>query len=91
MNKYLAISIVFFTSFTAAASENNLLKSTSREQYKECVAVTLYTMKGRELNAIVETNRPIVDINKIPEGWTVVGVTTKKEGAISSPYIVICH
>lgn len=91
MKRYLISAIILLTTFAAEANKNSFVQSTSKEHYQECLAVSLYTMQGKELNSIVKNNRTIEDTNTIPEGWTVVGVTTKKEDTISAPYLVICH
>ena len=62
-----------------------------KQNFKECVAVSLYTMQGGELNSIARNNRPIEKTNIIPEGWTVFGVTTKTETGNVAPYMVICR
>jgi len=90
MKVYIIIPIILFMAITAEASENTMKGSTA-QLYQECVAVSLYTMKGRELNSIVKGNRTLEKTNLIPDGWTVVGITTKSESDISNPYIVICH
>ena len=89
MKVYIIIPIILFMAITAEASENTMKDSTA-QLYQECVAVSLYTMKGRELNSIVKGNRTLEKTNLIPDGWTVVGITTKSESDISNPYIVIC-
>ena len=91
MKRYVIIPFILLTTFITTADEKTFSQSISREQYKECIAVSLYTIEGRELNSIVENNRKIAGTNAIPEGWTVVGITTKKEAFITSPYLVICH
>ena len=91
MKRYLVIPVLLLTVFVTEANEKSFTQSHSRDQYRECVAVSLFTMQGRELNSIVKGNRTLDGTNAIPEGWTVVGVTTKKEATISTPYLVIWH
>lgn len=91
MNKYLVIPVVLFSSFVSEANENSSAQSSTNEQYRECLAVSIFTKEGRELNSIVENKRKIKGTNIIPEGWSVVGVTTKTEAGINTPYMVICH
>ena len=91
MKRYLVFPVLLLSAFATEANEKSFTQSYSREQYQECVAVSLFTMQGKELNSIVKGNRTIADTNAIPEGWTVVGVTTKNEATISTPYLVICH
>ena len=91
MRKHLVIAIILFTTFATEADENSSVQANTKEQYDKCVGVSLHTMPGRELNSIVENNRTIKDTTLIPEGWTVIGVTTKKETEVTTPYLVICH
>lgn len=91
MKIHLLIAVLFITPFAAMADENTSVNSDDKKQYQECVAVSLYTMQGRELNAIVENDRKIKETNLIPKGWSVIGVTTKKEAGVAAPYMVICH
>lgn len=91
MKRYLVIPALLITSFATEASEGTLSQSHDKAQYRECVAVSLYTIQGKELNSIVKDNRTINDTNAIPEGWSVVGVTTKKEALVTTPHLVICH
>lgn len=90
MKKYLVIAILFITSFAAIADENTSVDS-NKGQYQECVAVSLYTMQGRELNSIVDSDRKIKETTVVPKGWSVIGVTTKTEAGLDAPYMVICH
>lgn len=90
MQRHLLIPFLLITPF-AAASETSAVQTNNKEQYEECVGVSLHTMQGRELNSIVENNRMIKDSNVIPKGWTVVGTTTKTETDVTTPYLVICH
>lgn len=76
---------------TAEAGQDKSLQAADKQNFEECVAVSLYTMQGRELNSIARNNRPIEKTNKIPEGWTVIGVTTKSETDNVAPYMVICR
>ena len=91
MKTYLLIPFILLTMSTAVARESSSKQSAGANQYRECVAVSLHTMNGQELDSIVRNNRVVEDANLIPEGWVVVGVTTKSEGPISRPYMVICH
>ena len=77
--------------FVTSAEENASAPVGDSKQYRECVAVSLYTMQGRELNSAVENNRKIKETTLIPKGWTVIGATTKTEAEIITPYVVICH
>lgn len=90
MQRHLLIPFLLITPF-AATSETSAVQTNNKEQYEECVGVSLHTMQGRELNSIVENNRMIKDSNVIPKGWTVVGITTKTETEVTTPYLVICH
>lgn len=91
MKKYIVLPFILLTTFIVTADEKTFSQPFSREQYRECIAASLYTMEGRELNSIVNNNRRIQGTNAIPEGWTVVGITTKKEASATTPYLVICH
>ena len=91
MNRHLVLPFILFTPFAANADETPSVQSNNKQQYEECVGVSLHTMQGRELNSIVENNRMIKDSNVIPKGWTVVGTTTKTETDVTTPYLVICH
>lgn len=90
MKIYIIIPIILLIAFTTEASENTH-KGGTAQQYQECVAVSLFTVEGRELNSIVKNSRMIEKTNLIPDGWAVVGVTTKNESDISNPHLVICH
>lgn len=87
--------LLIFSGFLLIACNSyanaNTLTQTDIKHGQECVAVSLYTIEGKELNSIVKNKRTIEKTNFIPEGWTVVGVTTKNENDISNPYLVICH
>ena len=91
----LLLSILILSTFVTEAKENSLSQvppqTSNNKQYKECVAVSLFTREGNEINSIAENNRTIEGTNRIPEGWSVVGVTTKKEALVTSPYLVICQ
>ena len=91
MKRYLIIPVILFSSFVSEANENSSAQSSINKQYQECLAVSLFTREGREVNSIVENKRKIKETNIIPEGWSVVGVTTKTEADINTPYLVICH
>ena len=91
MKKHLFTLFLVLSSFTSSADGIAPEKAYKSGQFRECAAVSLYTMQGRELNAIVAENRPMKQTNVIPEGWTVVGVTEKQEAGATSPYIVICR
>ena len=91
MKRVLMFSVILFSTWVAEANENSSTQSSVNKQYHECVAVSLYTMQANELNSIVKNNRTITGTNTIPEGWTVIGVTTKTESDIDAPYLVICH
>ena len=91
MKRYFIIPVILLSIFIAEANGNSLAQSSANKQYKECLAVSLFTKQGKELNSIVKNNRAIEDTNTIPEGWTVVGVTAKKEALVTTPYLVICH
>jgi hypothetical protein len=91
MKRYVITPFILLATFITTADEKTFSQSISREHYQECIAVSLYTIEGRELNSIVKNNREIVGANAIPEGWSVVGITTKKEAFATSPYLVICH
>ena len=91
MKNYFFIPVVLLCSFTALAGEPSAGKVPESSQYSECVAVSLFTMQGRELNAAVENKRAIAKTNAIPAGWSVVGVVSKTEHGRDEPYMVICH
>ena len=91
MKKHLVIPIILLTSFATQADEISSLQAADNEHFKECVAASLHTMPGSELNSIVENNRAIKQTTRIPAGWTVAGVTAKNETGITTPYLVICH
>ena len=91
MKRYLIVPVILLSTFVTEANENSLAQSSANEQYQECLAVSLFTKEGREVNSIVENKRTIKETNIIPEGWSVVGVTTKTEADIDTPYLVICH
>ena len=90
MKRYIIIPIILLVTFSTHASEN-AQKDSSVQSYRECVAVSLLTIEGRELNSMVTNNRTINKSNLIPDGWSVVGVTTQSDSDMSNPYIVICH
>lgn len=90
MKRYIIISIILLVAFSTHASENTQ-KENSAQSYRECVAVSLFTVEGREINSMVTNNRAINKTNLIPDGWTVVGVTTQSDSDMSNPYIVICQ
>ncbi len=91
MKRVLIIPVILLSPFITEANENSLAQSSANEQYQECIAVSLFTREGREVNSMVENNRKIKQTNIIPKGWSVVGVTTKTEAGIETPYLVICH
>ena len=91
MKRYLIIPVILLSTFVAEANENSSAQSSANEHYQECLAVSLYTKQGKEVNSIVENKRTIKETNSIPKGWSVVGVTTKTEADINTPYLVICH
>ncbi len=90
MKSCLVFSALLLAVFIIVGMENAAAKSDDAPQYKECIAVSLHTMNGQELDSIVRNNRKIEDANLIPEGWSVVGVTEKSDGPVSRPYLVIC-
>lgn len=90
MKRYIMIpTILLFTSFTHASE--SMQTDSSVQKYQECIAVSLFTIEGRELNAMVNNDREITRANLIPDGWSVVGVTTRSDSDTSNPYMVICH
>ena len=91
MKRYLLISILYLAASAAQADEELSMKFQVKGQYQECVGVSLFTMQGRELNSIANNNRVVVGTNEIPEGWSVVAVTTKTEVDETVPYLVICR
>jgi hypothetical protein len=91
MKKFLIIPVILFTMSTAEADQNKLEESGYGQGFDECVAVSLFTIQGRELNSIVKDSRSMEKTNTIPEGWTVIGVTTKSEPGNVAPYMVICR
>ena len=91
IKRNLTILTLSLIPFVASAKENASAPVVDNKQYQECVAVSLYTMQGRELNSAVENNRKIKQTTLIPKGWTVIGTTTKTENEIIAPYVVICH
>lgn len=91
MKRVLLVPVILLSTFVTAANENSSAPSPANNQYQECLAVSLFTREGKEVNSMVKNNRVIEDTNAIPEGWSVVGVTTKTEADISTPYLVICH
>lgn len=90
MEKYIVISVLMLASFSSNAGEKSSVRS-GDGRYQECVAVSLYTIQGRELNSAVKNNRTIEDTNLIPQGWSVVGVTEETEADETKPYLVICR
>lgn len=84
-------AVIMLSTFVAGANEKSSAQASANKQFQECLAVSLYTKQGKEVNAMVKNNRVIEDTNTIPEGWAVVGVTTKTEAGIDTPYLVICH
>ena len=91
MKRALMFPVLILSTFVTGANENSSAQSSANKQFQECLAVSLYTKQGKEVNSMVKNNRVIEDTNTIPEGWSVVGVTTKTEADISTPYLVICH
>jgi hypothetical protein len=91
MKRRLIIPVILFSSFVSGAEEHSPEQSSANKQYRECVAVSLFTKEGREINTMIENNRMIKQTNIIPEGWSVIGVTTKTEADVDTPYLVICH
>ena len=91
IKRNLTILTLSLIPFVASAEENASAPVGDNKQYQECVAVSLYTMQGRELNSAVENNRKIKQTTLIPKGWTVIGATTKTEAGVIMPYVVICH
>ena len=91
MKRVLLVPVILLSTFVTAANENSSAPSSANTQYQECLAVSIFTREGKEVNSMVKNNRVIEDTNTIPEGWSVVGVTTKTEADISTPYLVICH
>lgn len=91
MKTVLLVPVILLSTFVAEANENTSTQSSANTQYQECLAVSLFTREGKEVNSMVENKRKIKETNIIPEGWAVVGVTTKTEADINTPYLVICH
>ncbi len=91
MKRYVVLPIILLATLAAEANAKASVQSVSNKGYQECLAVSLYTVEGRELNSAVENNRKIEQTNVIPKGWSVIGVTTKKDNKDISPYLVICH
>jgi len=95
MKKTLILAVVLSCVFAVHAGERSSAQTSAQAsagpQYRECVAVSLFTLPGRELNVIAENNRSIQKTNIIPPGWSVVGVTTATERGSDEPYMVICH
>jgi len=91
MKKILFIPLLVLPSLSFAIPEMSAHHEVAETGYRECVAASLFTMEGKELNSIIENHRTIPDTNRIPEGWTVVGITTERVGAVSKPYMLICH
>jgi hypothetical protein len=91
MKRFLIIPVILFSSFVSGAKENPPEQSSANKEYRECVAVSLFTKEGREVNSMIENKRMITQTNIIPEGWSVIGVTTKTEADVDTPYLVICH
>ena len=85
----LVIVLLVFGGSQLPKLAKNLGKA--QKEFKDGLAEALHTMPGRELNSIIKNNRTIKDTTLIPEGWTVIGVTTKKETEVTTPYLVICH
>ena len=90
MKKFI-ISVLLLAALSVNADENPSVHPSADHQYRECVAVSLYTVQRRELNSMVKNNREIEDSTAIPEGWSVVGVTSKQDAESDMPYLVICH
>lgn len=91
MKKLLVITIILLAPFATQANENSSVQTANNQRFQECIAASLHTMLGSELNSIVESKRTLKQTTLIPEGWTVVGVTAKKETGSTTPYLVICH
>ena len=91
MIKTLSILLLSLIPFVTAAEKNAAAPVVNNNQYQECVAVSLYTIQGREFNSAVENNRKVKDTTLIPKGWTVIGATTKSDAEKIMPYVVICH
>ncbi|MCG6937163.1 MAG: hypothetical protein LJE83_03185 [Gammaproteobacteria bacterium] len=91
MKRNIIILLLLCSTLAAEAKDNTPAQSSAKQQYQECVAVSMFTKQGREINAIAENNRAIEETNHIPEGWSVLGVTTQKEALVTTPYLVICR
>lgn len=91
MKRNLTILALSLIPLVTSAEDNASATESANNQYQECVAVSLYTIQGRELNSAIENNRKVKQTSLIPKGWTVIGATTKTENEIITPYVVICH
>jgi hypothetical protein len=91
MKAYLLFSVLLLAAFTASAKDNLNMQVETEQNYHECVAVSLFSMQGRELNSAARGNNLAKETNFIPEGWSVVGVTEKSEAGVTAPYLVICR
>lgn len=56
-------------------------------QFKECFAVSLYAVSGRELSAGALPDKMV----KVPAGWTPVGGTVTGSGSATQPGMVLCR
>ena len=74
---------ILFTSATQADENNNGSKMEMKKEFKECVAVELYTLSPKFVN---KGNQP-EETSKIPEGWTLVG----GGGGGGHPTMIICR
>jgi hypothetical protein len=90
LRKMLVVPLLL-TSFVVQAGDSPFKKSNSARQYSECIGVSLNTRDSKQVNAITEAGKGIEDATHIPDGWSVIGVATKKEALITAPYLVICH
>ena len=91
MLRKMIVVTLLLTTFVVEADDSPFKKSNSVKQYSECIGVSLNTRDSKEVHAITETGKGIEDATLIPDGWSVIGVTTKKEALITAPYLVICH
>ncbi|MBI5548041.1 MAG: hypothetical protein HY901_29525 [Deltaproteobacteria bacterium] len=56
-------------------------------QYAECIGVTLWEMRGKDLNAGEAPSKTV----KVPAGWTVVGGSASGNQASILPSMIICR
>jgi hypothetical protein len=85
MKIILILMVVLLLSFTSVAAGQDEIVArppSNLEQFKECVAVTAWLLKGRNLDKLEESKKIT-----IPPGWKVVGTGM----ASSKPVFFLCR